>query len=272
MQYSEIVPSPHLAEYVKCFWSLEQSKSQVSEAPEPVVPDGCLEIVFNLADRFQRFLADLTVETQAASIVAGQMRKSVLIKPTGNVKLFGIRFRSSGAYPFFDFSLYELTDRIESLDSVLGTEGRVIEEQINEAATFAECVGIIETFLTKRLVENKKFDGTLIRAAEIIVENDGMMSVGGVARIVGVSERRLERKFKQKIGVSPKLFSRIIRFQNILKALKETGTDDVLDTALTFGYFDQPHMIREFKEFSGKSPTAFLDNSHRLTEFFTIGE
>lgn len=269
MHYLEKQPSPHLAEYVKCFWSMEDSAPATLAAPEPVVPDGCLEIVFNLADRFHRFHAANDIETQPATIVAGQMRRSVLIKPTGRISLFGIRFQHAGAFPFFQFSLSELTDRIESIDSVWGASGKEIEGRIFEAGTFAERTAVVETIFTSQLTSNKKFDRSIIEAARLIVGKDGGVPIRRAAKSVGVSERQLEREFKQKIGVSPKLFSRIIRFQRLLKSLEGEGADGLLEKALEFGYYDQAHMAHEFKEFAGTSPAKFIDDAHRISEAFT---
>ncbi len=268
MEYSEVAPTPHLAEFVKCFWSIEDSAGS-GGAAEPVVPDGCLEIVFNLADRFQRIHSADDIETQPVTIVAGQMRQSVLIKPTGRISLFGIRFQPAGAFPFFQFSLSELTDRIEDIDSIWGNEGREIEERICQAGTFAERVAIIEAIFTARLISNKKFDSSIIEAARLIVGRDGVLPIRHVAELIGISERRLEREFKQKIGISPKLFSRIIRFQKLLKSLEGEGAAGLLDKALEFGYYDQAHMVHEFREFAGKSPTTFIDDAHRISEAFT---
>ena len=268
MQYSELAPSPHLAEFIKCFWSIEDEGSAAA-SPEPVVPDGCLELIFNLADRFQRIHAADIIETQPITIVAGQMRRSVLIMPTGRISLFGIRFQHAGAFPFFQFTLSELTDRIESIDTVWGADGCEIEERICTAVTFMERVAIVESIFTTRLISNKQFDTSIIEAARLIVGKDGILPIRQVAELIGISERRLEREFKQKIGVSPKLFSRIIRFQKLLKSLEGGGAAGLLDKALAFGYYDQAHMVHEFKEFAGKSPTTFIDDAHRISEAFT---
>ncbi len=268
MLYSDISPSPRLTEFVKCFWSIEGSAGPGGD-PEPVVPDGCLEIVFNLADRFQRIHSGESIETQPLTIVAGQMRRSVLIRPTGRISLFGVRFQHAGAFPFFQFPLSELTDRIEDIFSVWGADGREIEERICQAATFAERVAIIETIFTTRIISNKKYDSSVIEAARLIAGLDGAMPIRRVAESIGVSERRLEREFKQKIGVSPKRFSRILRFQKLLKSLERSGTAVLLDKALELGYYDQAHMVHEFKEFAGKSPTTFIDDAHRISAAFT---
>ena len=113
MHYLESAPSLRFAQLIKCFWSLEYQNCGVGE-PEPIVPDGCIEIVFNLADRFRRFIGN-ECGTQPASLVAGQMKQCVLIAPTGDVRLFGIRFQSHGAVPFFRFDLSELANRIVPL-------------------------------------------------------------------------------------------------------------------------------------------------------------
>jgi AraC-like DNA-binding protein len=197
------------------------------------------------------------------------MRKSVLIMPTGRISLFGIRFRHAGAFPFFQFSLSELTDRIEDIESIWGNEGRDIEERVCKAGTFAERIAIVESILTARLIAHKQFDTTIIEAARLIVGRDGVLPIRHVAELIGISERRLEREFKQKIGVSPKLFSRIIRFQKLIKALEGEGAAGLLDKALEFGYYDQAHMVHEFREFAGKSPTTFIDDAHRISEAFT---
>ena len=102
MNYSETIPSKRLARLVRCFWSLQHPKTGVHSAPEPVLPDGCVELIFNLADPFVRHHADGTIETQPGAMVAGQMCGPALIGPSGEVDLFGIRFHHAGAYPFFD--------------------------------------------------------------------------------------------------------------------------------------------------------------------------
>src|SRR5438128_6487525 len=104
MQYLECAPGPRLSKYIRCFWQLEDDAS-ISNSAEPVLPDGSIEIVFNLADSFRRYHSDNTIETQPKTILVGQMRGPATIQPTGRVSLFGIRFRPYGAFPFLRMSL-----------------------------------------------------------------------------------------------------------------------------------------------------------------------
>jgi hypothetical protein len=113
MNYKEILPSPALRKYVKCFWTLEQFDKSFPNVSETILPDGSIEIVFNLADKFRRFHSNGKIEIQPSAIVVGQMRRAIRIEPLGKINLFGIRFQTIGAYHFFPFSLDELTDKIE---------------------------------------------------------------------------------------------------------------------------------------------------------------
>jgi AraC-like DNA-binding protein len=271
MQYRETRPSLRFADLVKCFWSLEYQNAGTDE-PEPVVPDGCVEIVFNLADRFRRYHANGDIETQAASLVAGQMHKSILIGPSGDVRLFGIRFRPAGAFPFFRFGMSDLADRIISLDSVWGTEVASIEDRLSVARGFEAQVAVAEAVLTERISDKTTFDPWLQNAVNLISSENGIKPVGRIAKDIGISERGLERRFRNSVGLTPKLFSRIVRFQRVLKTLESSSEPDILETALSFGYFDQSHLTNDFRQFSGSSPAAFLERSHRMTEIFVSGD
>jgi AraC-like DNA-binding protein len=101
-----------------------------------------------------------------------------------------------------------------------------------------------------------------------IVHNDGVVSIHQTARQFGVSQRQLERHFKQMVGLSPKFYSRIIRLQSIIAAGEFQRSDDLSGLALRFGFYDQPHFVREFAELVGKSPTAFLRDENRIAEAF----
>lgn len=268
MQYSEIPPSSALRRYVKCYWTLSAPRHAGPATPEPVMPDGCIELIFNLADPFRRFHTEGDIETQPLSIVAGQMRSSAMIGPSGAIDLFGVRFRHAGAAPFFSFPMNELTDRIIDLKTVPGVEGRRTEERLNEACTLRERVNIIEDVLSQLLSNTAGPDVLVETASRMIAERGGTAPIDSILGALDVNERTLERRFRQNLGLSPKRFSRIIRFQNFLNASGLDANRNILDTALSFGYYDQAHLIREFREFSGKTPLAFFGRDHKLSEVF----
>ncbi|NUO80670.1 helix-turn-helix transcriptional regulator [candidate division KSB1 bacterium] len=266
MHYLEKPPSPPLQRYLEAFWQIEAPPSFANPAQEKILPDGCTEIIFNLADRFQRFHADGTIEQQPRVLVVGQMRQHVTIAPTGSVQLFGIRFKPGGAFPFLRMPLHELTDQILGATEMWRDFSNELEERLHHARSFKERVRFAESALTQRL----QLEGD--RAVELLVERiiatAGCRSVAHLARDIGLSKRQLERRFQISVGLSPKLLARIIRFQRVFKAIEENphGWSNV---ALACGYYDQAHLIHDFKAFSGQNPSAFLLEQTQMSAHLT---
>ncbi|MBK9526924.1 MAG: helix-turn-helix transcriptional regulator [Acidobacteria bacterium] len=268
MHYQEIQPSGLLARYIKCYWALTIDPVDAVGEPETVLPDGNLEIVFNLADRFRRFHADGEIELQPRAIVVGQMKRFVRIQPTGKVDLFGVRFHTAGAYHFFKCNLSDLTGKIVELDSILTRHYANLEDRIHSAVAIEDRVSMIEKLLLNSLSPPDSNEKVVDAVKAHIAGNDGVVSIHQTARQFGVSQRQLERHFKYMVGVSPKFYSRIIRLQSIIAASEFQTADDLSGLALRFGFYDQPHFVREFAELVGKSPTAFLRDENRMAEAF----
>ena len=200
------------------------------------------------------------------------MKQCVLIAPTGDVRLFGIRFQSHGAFPFFRFDLSELANRIVPLDEVWGRSVSAIEDRLAAANGFDAQIAVAESELTRRLVSGASIDLRLNNAINAIVSGSGRLRVAEIAKDAGISERSLERAFNRRIGVSPKTFSRIVRFQRVLRSTETFPRPSILDTAFEFGYYDQSHLINDFRQFVGTSPEAFFERSRSLTGHFISGE
>lgn len=267
MIYQESPPAPDLGQIVKCYWSIESDSMQSSE-PELVLPDGCPEIIFNLSDRFIRVHSD-SEERQPASLFAGQMSKNIMLRPSGKVRLFGVRLQPAGASSVVRFSVSEITDRIVAFDDACGRDGRELEEKLNEATTFVGRISIFESWVRSNLSRRPSVDDLASKASELIFAAGGSIAVSALANRIGVSDRRLERHFKHSVGISPKMFSRIVRFQSVVRSVQNASSADVLEVALDLGYYDQSHLIRDFREFSGITPQAFFDRTHQISDIFT---
>ncbi len=266
MFYRESYPSPSLRVFIDRYWSVEYDGS--ADAPvEPVLPDGCPEIVFNLAERFQRIPSFGQVETQASAIVSGQIRSRLLIRPTGRVNLFGIRFRPYAAAGFLGVAMSSLTDQVVPLSDVIGSVSDELESLIAEASSFEGRVAIVESAIWSGSPNGAT--SIVEGLTGLISGSGGRMSVRELSDRSGVGERRIERIFAKHVGVSPKIYSRIVRFSGVVRSIEAADSFGFLDTALSFGYYDQSHMIHEFNEFAGTSPLAYFEQTHRLSELFT---
>ena len=268
MKYIERKPSSLLAGQIKRYWSLEYEPAGEIIEPETVLPDGCPEIVFNLSDRFRR-LDRNGGEIQPAALFAGQITRSIAIEPTGSVRLFGVRFHPAGAHALFRFPLCDLNDQIIDLGLGLGRDGVELEEMISLAGSFSERIALFDSFFRSRLAGLDHFETTADHAVRMIVDSGGTTPISRLRGKLGVSERTLERSFKRCVGTSPKMLSRMVRFQRLLNMVQNAKTPGFLEASLDLGYFDQSHAIREFREFSGTTPLAYLQTNHGLSDVFT---
>ena len=265
MRYREAAPSPELSNVIKRFWSLDSEDP--SGQAETILPDGCPEIVFNLSDRFQRIEGPNST-LQPSALFAGQISRSISIRPTGKVSLFGVRFQPAGAFVFGRISSREFTDRIFDISSVFGRSAIDLEDAINQAPKFESRIYFFEQFVRANCGDFNNEDRLCKYAVDHIGRNAGNASISGLATMLNISERSLERRFQDHIGLAPKKFARIIRFQNAVRSIESADHPDFLDIALTFGYFDQSHLIRDFQEFCGQSPLEYFEATHKMSSFF----
>ena len=269
MRHRVIPPRPRLAKYIECFWTLESREQPTGASPERIMPDGCIELIFNLAEPFKRYHFDNKIEIQPPALVAGQMRRPAMITPTGRVKLFGIRFHPGGAFPLVHFPLNELTDRIISFDSVFSRLGRELTDKVQNARSLRERINIIETVFLARLEQRHEQDQSVNAVVNLIVQKNGLVSIDRLPGRFGISDRQLERKFQTQVGLTLKFFCRILRFQKVFKAVTQHQKVNWSYIASECGYYDQAHFIHDFKEFSGQNPSAYFSEDHRIAEYFT---
>ncbi len=268
LYYKEFQPHPLLARYIKCYWILEGHKKLPSPKAERILPDGCMELIFHLNDPVKRQTVD-SFETQPRSFVSGQIRRYILLEPTGQLGVMGIRFQPAGAAAFFRVPMLELAEQTVGLDLIWGNPGKELESRVMETRTHCERVRQMEAWLIRQIDPRHNSDGVVDAAISAIISAQGEISMDTLLRKLPVSGRQLERKFNEKVGLTPKLFSRIIRFQKIFKLIAKNGPQRLTPLALDCGYYDQSHFIREFKEFSGVNPAVYFTQTHRMSDFFT---
>lgn len=253
MRFTEFPPAPALRKYLEVIWCVSDETGTAPVQAERVLPDGCIEWIFHLGTPFQRQLNGV-FESQRRSFVVGELTQFILVQPAGPTLTMGVRFRPGGAYRFMPSPLNLLTDETVSTEDVWGIEGKYLEARVLGEPSQIERQRIIEGFLLarlKRTTERPRFEA----AVKEIVGSRGQGRVDHLADRIGMSSRQLEREFQISAGISPKALARIIRFQSLMKMVGESQLRDWAGFALASGYSDQPHMVREFREFCGQSPT-----------------
>lgn len=266
MRYCEIPPRPPLNNFVECFWTLEDDGSSSGAAPERILPDGCVELILNFGERFSQH-HDNQRELQPRHFLVGQMSGPILISPNGAVQLLGIRFHPGGTSPFLRVPMNELADRIAELGSLSSELERELLIVSEDLLSMRERTSAIESVLMARLLRGS-FRSSAIKLAARIVESAGRVSVDQLATAAGISSRQLERRFLREIGIGPKLLGRILRFQQVFRAVERVDSAWA-SIAVECGYYDQAHLIRDFTQFAGQTPAVLLAERSALTEAFT---
>ena len=150
----------------------------------------------------------------------------------------------------------EITDRAFDAPSVLGRVVTELEQKLADAADFAERTRIVTEFLLGQANRPATLDAVAKVANEFLIEK-GALRIADAAERAGLSIRQFERVFREKVGIPPKFYARIVRFHAALAAKQESADRRWTDVAHELGYCDQMHMIRDFRNFSGENPTRF---------------
>jgi AraC-like DNA-binding protein len=236
-RYSEH-PVPHrLAPYVECLWTLEADQS-ISDYP--VLPDGCVDIVFS------------SVRSGQDAQVVGTMTHARKFSFSAGQFDCGVRFRPGMSYGFLRLPGTEIADGSLPLTEVWKAPGRDLNGRLGDAGSATECVHLIAEAL-RVLPEH----GVVQRVSAAIVARCGQVRVDDLAFDAGMSARQLRRLFLEQIGLTPKHLSRVIRFRESVSRLGKTQRGDWTQLALDCGYYDQAHFINEFRELSGYRPGEF---------------
>jgi AraC-like DNA-binding protein len=241
-----------LERFVRAMRVVEVPAATPEAAPEHYrrLPDGETELIVRFGD-----------EPTSATVIG--TRTFALTKPaTRGASALLVRFRLGGAHPFFGRPLSELTDRVVELEHLWTAQQLAqLAEARGAAAVEAAVVSALAAVFTGAQIYDPMSARCVRRAVQRIAEHTRLPRVPQLAAEIGVSERQLRRGFDHVIGLSPKHYLRIVRFRRALRAarqLQQRGRLDWAAVAEAHGYFDQAHLIAEFREMAGATPTSLV--------------
>lgn len=252
MPYASHVPGPPLDAFVENLWSLSDAPPH---ARERILPSGTLELVINLhEDEFRIYdvAEDRPPKRFRGAMVSGAYGGPFVIDTQEHASIIGVHFAPGGAAPFLGVPPGRLADAHLELENLWPGQASELRERLCSAATSAERFRILEEALLARLRQPFKHHGA-VRAALEHIARPGL-AVAAIADRVGLSHRRLIEIFTAEVGVPPKLFGRLQRFQRAMSVVQQAPVVGWAKLALSCGYCDQSHLIRDFREFSGFSP------------------
>jgi AraC-like DNA-binding protein len=271
LEYAQHTPPPALRPYVRCLWTLAGPAPAV-RVPQPVVPDGCMEVILNFGDPFERHRVDGSfVERQPLALLVGPTTGPAVIVPTGRIDLVGVRFHPWGAGQLLGLEPAALRDEMPSIGETSCSLARSLELAC-DARTMPERRSVIERALEQRARRASAPDPALRSVIQAVVTRHAPLSVRELATHVGRSVRWIQRAFERDVGLTPKMLGRIARAQRALRIADRYPSRSWSAVAAEAGYFDHSHLVREFREIVGCTPTELSVRGGELTETFLSAE
>ena len=265
MIYHRYVPQPPLSEFVECFWLYDGDS--VSHAKEKLLPTGTLELVIHLGRHLTRIYDredSQKFQTFDSPLIAGPHSQPFVIDtPDRQGPIIGVHFKPGGAFPFFNLPAAELQNTHVSLQTLWGTVAADLRDRLIEAQTARLKYRILEQYLLARAGHSLKRHPAVSFALREFQRPSDLPAVSDVTEQVGLSTRHFIQIFKNEVGLTPKLFCRIQRFQRVIHRIERLAQVDWTEVALEFGYFDQAHFIHDFKDFCGLNPTTYFAHRNR---------
>lgn len=258
MNFKYIRPSGILAEYVKYYWVLESDASE-GQVWERVVPITNIELMFHYKCPFICQNKNETKFQQPRSFISGIKSDYTDVATSGDSGVIAVSFYPLGACNFFRFPLLEIENTSISLHDIENTGIALVEEQLCICRNLDERISIIEQYLLSCFRPASFDDLKLVKEGlRLINGSKGQIDISSLSRSLFLTEKSLLRKFSTIIGKTPKQYSRIVRFQQIIRSFSEYDNSSLTQIAIDNGYFDQAHFIRDFKALSGYTPKEFL--------------
>lgn len=262
MLFKRIDPPDHLTDMIECYWIIENGDRTPEQ--QKIIPDGFTELIFHYGDPY-RISIDGAWTQQARSLLAGQIDKHFYLENTGTSGIFGIKLQPAALTHLFGLNMKELTNTVVDLSFVKEIPIKTLSDVLISSATHTEKVEAANKYFESG-IPNVPSQSAIDQAINKVISHHGMISVTQLSELAEVGERQLENLFSRYVGLSPKLYARVVRFSYIFELIKEKKSWS--DLAYEAAFYDQSHFIRNFKAFTGENPTGYKFDEKSLANFF----
>ncbi|MDH7446876.1 helix-turn-helix transcriptional regulator [Aquimarina sp. 2201CG14-23] len=233
---------------------------------EKIIPDGYPEMIFHYEQPYRTNINGDWFE-QEMDLIAGQIKNYFYLENTGNTGMFAIKFQPWALKCLFNLDMHTITDKVINIPKNILHSIKPVKNYAVTNTTFDQKVKQIENYLldftTSKNIQNSRGQ----KAVQLIIDQKGKVKLSDVYHQIEISERSFERYFKTHIGLTPKLYSRVIRFSNIFNLLNQEAINWA-DITYMAGFYDQSHFIKNFKEFTGEEPSAYGFTDENMANFF----
>ena len=268
MFYQEFTPSFILQNWIERYWIVETSAADIYPMEYLLTPNGLDGLILQYYLEIpQMYLQAESCTILPANYVLIQPQKSWKLRMPGISGIAGIFFRPGAMQHFLRYPMIELSNKPIELEALMGNRFRVLCEQLIDIEPAGK-IRLLDEFFIKLMNTGTRSYGHANAAVKIVLQHKGNLTVQQLSNEVGISRQLISRRFAEKIGISPKHFARIIRFNSLHRFLATQPKSRWVDVTYDFGYFDQSHFIKDFHEFMGLLPTEYLFSPTEMADFY----
>lgn len=262
VQFHRYAPSEALRPFVACLEVIEHNGPAHVARAQRVTPDGCMELNFNLGAPLLRITAEGVQRLPEVYVVCRHARP-YFVQRTGPAHVISVRFHPWGVPRASSMPVHELADLALDAVAVFGPEVRNVQAYLLTTTDTAAALARVEEFLLYT-VRSRTTDALVADAARRLSGAQEAQAMHELPQRYGLSARRLQQRFQEQLGMAPKAFMRLMRFQRALRGLHHGAS--CMDLAFDHGYSDQSHLVREFKAFAGVPPFRYGREAHPLND------
>lgn len=260
MEFQHFQPAKILAPYIRHYYIFESESHAAYE--DTVFPSGDMEVIFNLGSGIWESFHENNFHQNPAIELWGQITRPLPIRSSGAHLMLGVRFFTHATSFWLDDEIGIFNDQVSDLTDVMGKDIRDLHQRLQEADSARTRIALLDDFFTGKLIQASRRQDRLDKVGRIltsITKDPTENNIGRIAGTFGITTRYLHKLVYQHTGLSPKSFDKIHRFKTSLKLIGENKLP-LTSIAYDAGYFDQSHFIRDFKSFTGLTPSAYLSN------------
>lgn len=264
-------PQLPLSQFVENIWLVQGFSADYSR--EKILPDGAIELIFDLDPEPKSIFED-EVSTEFRTVkkawISGERTRYIVIGAARNQQMVGVRFRPGGAYPFFRFPISELSESVTELDLIWGTLVDEIRDELAEIESPDARLLRLESLLLRQVQRTLEPNRLITFAVHQLQHSPQFLAIRDLASMVGITQKHLISQFERVVGLRPKSFARVCKFQKVINLIEQQDQIEWSSLALDCGYYDQAHFIKEFQTFSGLNPSAYVTQRGDYVNFVPI--
>jgi AraC-like DNA-binding protein len=268
MIFKDFHPCPPLAEFVEIYHLRHfvfPRHIKLPFKPYPPRPEQCIAF-YPRGSELTELVPDGAIIKKPRSVITGQFTNRINRYSSNEFMILIVVFKPGALHRLTGISFQQVTNNHIDLEAILPMETQLVNERLNSCNDYNEMIAIIEAYLLK-MAKNIKIESRPSDQVIMLLANKRQKySLDWLAREACLSSRQLERKFYEYLGVCPKTFARIVRFDQSYNMRLKYPKDDWLSIAVACGYHDYQHMVRDYKEFANATPNMLFDEEHKAPE------